>query len=444
MKSFDKFAKYFSTKSRIEQELDSKVNEYAIAQILYEPYILIYGYDFLYEQANKLPASQMNDVLLFLSCCKEYESYERELFDEMCKTLHIYSLHESLMKYIPIRHSTLKSFIHNWKYDANNSALLILHLSVLIAFEMYSVDTLADYSYLRSFYELCRKELINTPLKYQSDKILNDIQRTVSTYCEQLGISDNFEDPHKVKDDGTFFLSWEYVTFTNKAIYLYHPNNIKSPHPFEYKTNASNSAFNSIKSYFMNRLPPIYVEAEHKQITKILNVQNIDGCIKKLTDKINADKQFKKTTNNKVLIPKNKCVFSKEIKDTYKSKYLDWLCSQQSDNYPIFYSIENRTNSDLTSTNEDAFIFILRTGMASITIAYENTNDSRSTLVFKTEASKINETIDEIHKLFTSNLVNKREQIANNRLTNNLFVSNKFCRVLHTDFENWRNKLMTL
>lgn len=128
----------------------------------------------------------------------------------------------------------------------------------------------------------------------------------------------------------------------------------------------------------------------------------------------------------------------------YKSKYLDWLCSQQSDRYPIYYSIEVRTNSDLVNTNEDAFIFILKTGMTQITIIYENTNDSCSTLVFKVEKSKLNDAIKEIHELLVSDTVNKREQIANGQLNYPLFTSNKFWRVLHTDFENWKEKITTL
>lgn len=442
MKSFDNFALYFKFKNQIEQETNSTADGYTLAQFLYGTYVFVYGYDFLYRQANHLPAAQIIEVFNFLSYCKEYEENERDLFFDMCKRLHCQ--YEPLIKYVPMGHPMLKSFIRNWNYEKDNTLSFAQQASILITFEMYSIDISADYKYLKSYYELCRRKLNTTTFKKHSIKILDDINRTVSAYCKRLSIDDNIKPSDEVKDNGTFYLSWKYVTFTSKAIYLYHPNNPKSSHPLEYKVNGSNSAFNSIKSYFVNRLPPIYVEAENRRITKILDIQNISSCIKKLTAKVISDKQFERTINNETLISKKKASFSKEIADTYKSKYLDWLCSQQSDCYPIYYSIEVRTNSDLININEDAFIFILQTGMKQITVIYENANDSRSTLAFKVEKSKLSDTIKEIHELFASDIVNKREQIANNQLSSPLFASNKFGRVLHTDFENWKEKLITL
>nr|DAO03129.1 MAG TPA: hypothetical protein [Caudoviricetes sp.] len=442
MESFDNFALYFKLKNKIEQETNSIVDGYTLAQFLYGTYIFVYGYDFLYQQANRLPATQMMEMSKFLSCCKEYEKNEHELFFDMCKSLHCQ--YESLSKYVPMGHRMLESFICNWNHEKNKVLSFIQQASILITFEMYSVDTSADFKYLKSYYDLCRKKLNTTAFKKQSNKILDDIKRTVLAYCKQLGIDGNIKLSDEVKDNGTFYLSWKYVTFTSKAIYLYHPHNSKSSYPFEYKTNDSNSAFNSIKSYFINRLPPIYVEAKDRQIIKILDVQNISNCIKKLTAKAVSDKQYKRTGNDRALISKKKDLFSKEISDRYKSKYLDWLCSHQSDCYPIYYSIEVRTNSDLISTNEDAFIFIIATGMKQITIIYENTNDSRSTLIFKAEKSKLNDAIKEIHELFASDIVNKREQIANGKLNHPLCTPNNFWRVLHTDFENWKERLITL
>lgn len=442
MKSFDNFALYFKYKKQIEQETNSTADEYTLAQILYGTYAFVYGYDFLHRQADSLPAVKRIEISNFLLCCREYEMNERDLFFDMCKSLHCQC--ESLIKYIPMGHRMLKSFIRNWNYEKDSAFSFTQQASILITFEMYSVDISADYKYLKSYYELCRRKLNTTAFKKRSNEILNSINRTVLAYCKQLGIDDNIKPSDEVKDDGTFYLSWEYVTFTSKAIYLYHPNNPKSSQPFEYKANDSNSAFNNIKSYFINRLPPIYVEAKNRQIIKILDVQNIGNCIKQLTTKVISDKQYKKITNSKAFISKRKNLFSKEIADTYKSQYLDWLCSQQSDSYPIYYSTEVRTNSDLINTNEDAFIFILTTGMKKMTVIYENTNDSRSTLIFKVEKSKLNDTIKEIHELFASDIVNKREQIANGQLNSQLFTSNKFGRVLHTDFENWKEKLITL
>ena len=64
--------------------------------------------------------------------------------------------------------------------------------------------------------------------------------------------------------------------------------------------------------------------------------------------------------------------------------------------------------------------------------------------MFKIEKSKLNDAIKEIHEFFASDIMNKREQIANAQLNHPLFISNKFWRVLHTDFDNWKEKLITL
>lgn len=442
MKGFDNFSSYFDFKNKIEQESNSNVDGYTLAQFMYGTYVFVYGYDFLNRQAHNLPTAQMMEILSFLSCCKEYEDNERDLFIDMCKSLHCQ--YEALLQYIPMGHRMLKAFIRNWNYEKGNATLFAHQVSTLISFEMYSTDTAADYEYLKSYYELCHKRLKVTAFRERSSEILNKIKNIVSAYSKQLGISDNLDSSNEVRDNGNFLLSWKYVTFTSSAMYLYHPNAPKSSHPFEYKTNDSNSAFNSIKSYFINRLPPIHVKAENRQIIKILDIQNINYCIKKLTDKINLDKQPKTTANHKSLISKKKEVYSKEINNMYKSKYLDWLCLQQSDNYPIFYSPEARINSDCICTYEDAFIFVQRTGMRQMTIVYENTNDSRCTFVFKVEKAKLSETIEEIHELFVSNTVNKREQITNGRMDSCLFAPGQYCRVLHTDFESWKEKLMTL
>lgn len=87
MESFDNFALYFKFKSQIEQETNSTVDRYTLAQFLYGTYVFVYGYSFLYRKTNCLPAVQMIEILNFLSCCKEYEVNERKLFTDMCKKI---------------------------------------------------------------------------------------------------------------------------------------------------------------------------------------------------------------------------------------------------------------------------------------------------------------------------------------------------------------------
>ena len=205
MKSFDNFALYFKFKNQIEQETNSTVDGYTLAQILYGTYAFVYGYDFLHRQADSLPAVKRIEVSNFLLCCREYEVNERDLFFDMCKSLHCQC--ESLVKYVPMGHRMLKSFIRNWNYEKDSVFSFTQQASILITFAMYSVDISADYKYLKSYYELCRRKLNTTAFKKRSNEILNGINRTVLVYCKQLGIDDNIKPSDEVKDDGTFNLS---------------------------------------------------------------------------------------------------------------------------------------------------------------------------------------------------------------------------------------------
>lgn len=68
---------------------------------------------------------------------------------------------------------------------------------------------------------------------------------------------------------------------------------------------------------------------------------------------------------------------------TYKSKYLDWLCSKQLPNYQIYYCLEIKSNVNQQEKDEDAFIFTIKETNQMITLVYENVLESRSSIVFK-------------------------------------------------------------
>ena len=70
MESFDNFALYFKFKNQIEQETNSTADGYTLAQFLYGIYVFAYGYDFLYQQVNRLQTSQMIEISSFCHVAK--------------------------------------------------------------------------------------------------------------------------------------------------------------------------------------------------------------------------------------------------------------------------------------------------------------------------------------------------------------------------------------
>lgn len=242
----------------------------------------------------------------------------------------------------------------------------------------------------------------------------------------------------QVVDNGQFYLSWQYVIFTDHYIYLYHPHNLKSLHPFRYHIETSISAFNQVSSWFIKKLSAIHVVAKDRNIIKILDIDNINDCINKLTFQHQNFNLF-------VAKPKREHNKGKHINDAktyiqthYKSKYLDWLCSQQLKQYKIHYCQELLINTDGQRTFENAFIFTIKESGRLVTVVFENTNDKRSSHIFSIDKFAYDEIINDIFHFYNSTIINKREQIANRKIHDNLFSPESFRRILHTNFNKWK------
>lgn len=462
MKNFDHFKYYFYIKEQFnltikhndgiswtDYENGNKCTytllEWHVATRFYFHYIVPFGYDFLLFQSKKMQHPIDNELNKILRICKIYENESRELFDETCYRLKL-KVHENITKkVIPCNPYTLKIFISEYDFIRNSIEDFVIHTSAIIAHVMYEADVFASYKYLNIYYDAALKAIRQLSFSsIQISQIMCQIKHKVDVYCEQLKIKDNImPDENKISDNGKFKLSWKYVTFTNGYIYLYHPLHPNSSHPFKYKMKDSIGAFNSIQSYFINRLSPISVQAKNGQITKVLNIEDVEFCIQKLVQKYK--------NRNKVVTPKAKA--KGEIKKmtqeqitnhihTYKSKYLDWLCSKQLSNYKIYYCLEVRSNANQQEKDEDAFIFTIKETPQTLILIYENSLESRSSIIFKIKKYKYLDVIQDIHHFFSSNAVNKRELIIQGNISDvPLFTRNTYWRIMHTNFKSWKSKV---
>ena len=240
---------------------------------------------------------------------------------------------------------------------------------------------------------------------------------------------------------GEFYLPWSRVEFYNGFYLLTHPNvpsNIKQFHRIDDKH--SRLAFNDIKRYFLERLPPIRVEAKNGKIVKVINEVCLSECTIIMEHEVNA-KIEKKVSIDKEKVEK-KILTKDEAKSMilskdFKSQYLDNLCTQQIENYKVICCIEHRINANGSIHDEYSFIFTIKESKKNLYLAYENANNSRCTYILPVRNGTWEESIDNIYNFFASNEVNKRQQMAAGKIDLKLAGNYDYKRVYHKDYSSW-------
>lgn len=245
--------------------------------------------------------------------------------------------------------------------------------------------------------------------------------------------------------DGEIFLSWNRVEFYNGFYLIYHPSFPTGAHnrgPLKIDDPKCRKIFGDIKGYFLKKLAPLHVEAKNGKIVNLLNKTTLDSCISVLEHHVLGDlteriKQPITPQIEKKIITKAEAHVM--IKGQ-KSRYLDFLCSRQLDEYNVVCCIENRVNTNGT-TVEYSFIFTIKETLSLVYLAFENSNDSRCTYIFTIPRHKWQDSVDRIYEFFASNVVNKRQalsqRIADLRLPGNY----EYIRILHTDYSKWTQRI---
>lgn len=276
---------------------------------------------------------------------------------------------------------------------------------------------------------------------------LNHLKEYIIFFFKKLKIDIYLPEMHpeiKIEDcpfDGIVTIPWEYVTFHNRFFLIDHPRFYTSggsKHAYKYICEQSKTAFNYIKKAFISKLPPIIVECQRGQITKVINIGDISICVTALETGTLPPKV-------KIQIPKQRS--SRESlsfdeytqrKNDYKSIYLDYLAEHLYKGSSIYYCKECRLNSSNATSYEDAFIFRLTDNV----LLYENVLDKRASVVFKIDPSKEEECTEAINAYFSSDIiVNKREKIASEMT---LFLDScikDYKRIYHTSFHEWKVEL---
>lgn len=125
----------------------------------------------------------------------------------------------------------------------------------------------------------------------------------------------------------------------------------------------------------------------------------------------------------------------------FKSRFLDYLCKKQLEDFKVICCIENRVNSNLSITKEYSFIFTIKKTQRLIYLAYENASDSRCTYLFPIPHYCWEKGIEALYSFFASNEVNKRQALSKRIINLKLPGRYDYIRVLHTDYLKWVDRI---
>ena len=214
-----------------------------------------------------------------------------------------------------------------------------------------------------------------------------------------------------------------------------------SKNSYKYLCKESKAAFNHIIKAFNSKLPPIMVECNRGNISKVINAGDISICVTTLqTGKFPPKIRIETSTRSK---QKQALTLEEYIsaKDQYKSQYLEYLAEHLYFDSTIYHCRECRLNSSSnTCIFEDAFIFCL----SNTVLLYENVLDKRASVLFQIEPGKIEECAEVINSYFSSDKIeDKRQKIANE---STLFIESgikDYKRIYHNSFSEWKSDLLS-
>lgn len=198
-------------------------------------------------------------------------------------------------------------------------------------------------------------------------------------------------------------------------------------------------AFNQIKDYIINKLPPIKAVFQDDIIvgieqSSIESINDTLDVLKRHTENVaHISEDIHKSEREKLLKHEYTQSEVRNYINNKKSEFLDSLCQLHLDDYKIYYCLENRVNSDLIMAEEDAFIFTIATADKETLLAYENAEENRATYLFICDSKDLEMSVRSLADYFSSGLVNKRETLGNKIKYGKITGIKKLIKITHSD-----------
>ena len=228
-----------------------------------------------------------------------------------------------------------------------------------------------------------------------------------------------------------WILDWNCVFFKRGSVVIYSRSdmNIKFK-PTQVVVPKSIEAFNYLKKYLNERLPPIRCSILGQ------NLKVVDMKVSR-SKTSNAITPFPISFKQALL--KAQQITPEEFKK-YKSEYIDSLVNMQSKEYKIIPCLERlaHTTGDMS---EYAFMFSLECGNGNIMIVHENVNPDRSTLIFEVKKDNYNQSIRSIYDFLQSAEINKRSNLRLRNVEMEEASVIRYRSINHDNFYQW-NRIM--
>lgn len=487
-----------SFKKNINNSTIINTTEGKIVLSFYKKYIKFFGINFIQEKIEKLDDEVTKEWALF--CIEEAPIIIKIANDTFDKALNKYSLKLGF-QYSQLQQifNNYKPFITEYSYyqyaydniDSHNISYFFILLMIMFE-DKYPIDK-SDL-YQKNFYSCpetntCRfakrcsnkkecilrvnmlgenynhqtelinfqKEITNSFITYARNNIKEKALVTLYNTFDQINKTDIFKEKlitsfekvlynEGIPLTGDFFMRWDKISFFDGYYLIEHPllgRYAKKSNPLRVKDTNSRKIFNTINSLFLKRLPPLQVQSVKGQITRVYNRVNLNNCISlmeynvtKPADIIRKPK-IQSKIEKKELSPSDAHNLCKE----FKSRFLDYLCKKQLEDFKVICCIENRVNSNLSITKEYSFIFTIKKTQRLIYLAYENASDSRCTYLFPIPHYCWEKGIEALYSFFASNEVNKRQALSKRIINLKLPGGYDYIRVLHTDYLKWVDRI---
>lgn len=240
-------------------------------------------------------------------------------------------------------------------------------------------------------------------------------------------------------------IEWNKVVFNEGRAWITNPLGIDS---IVYEGNGLKESFNRIKKHFNNSFPKIKLGlSQNYTILKLINPEVFTQLIIFLKNSHQKFNVLKTTPVKGIEVPKcsrtkieelNSINFRKRILEK-DSVYLNYLCSRQDKNYPIYCNFENIASQGLQNY-EEAYIFTITASKGMNIYIYENSSPSRSSILFISEKEESSKAINQIHLYFNSNEGSKRRLIQLNQVNFETPI-HTYRRIVHSSFEQWKKDL---
>lgn len=253
----------------------------------------------------------------------------------------------------------------------------------------------------------------------------------------------------KFPQNGRFNLPWEYVIFSDSIMYLQHPETSKHGTIWAFRLRHPDIArsFRDIISYISSRCQEFDVEAKDGVIQKVYNFEAFRELIPTFHERATLEESEIEITSNFNFSKSTfgKSEFVKQVR-RIKSPYIAYLAKNQSENRPIYRILESRTHEVLNEEDEYGYLFTIKESLREGILVFENETDaSRSSLVFQIRLSGFGSAVDTIRRFLSNEKIkNKRQKISYDQIKLKDLSILDMRRMFHKDYNSWRAEINKL